>query len=74
LENEILKYVFTQTIFGGLFVWLLMKTEKRNDDREKRYEERETAYQTIIKELTDKIFVKVDRIESQIESILKDGE
>lgn len=76
MDAEILKYVFTQTVFGGLFFWLLMDTQKKNAEREKRSEERETAYQNIIKELTSKLeiinYVKgqVDKVEDKLEEIL----
>lgn len=77
MDNEIMKYVFTQTVFGGLFFWLLMDTQKKNAEREKRSEERESAYQQIIRELTEKLGIvdiiseKIDKVESKVEEILR---
>lgn len=77
MDAEILKYIFTQSVFGALFIWLLMDTQKKNEKRETRGEQREAAYQTIIKELTAKlesinlISSKLDKVETKIEEILK---
>lgn len=38
----------TEISFGFLFVWLLWSTNKRNDDREDKYQKREEKYQEII--------------------------
>jgi Protein of unknown function (DUF2762). len=76
MDAEILKYVFTQTVFGGLFFWLLLDTQKKNTDREKRSEERESSYQSIIKELTMKLEIissiktQIDKVEDKVEEIL----
>lgn len=71
MDAEILKYVFTQTVFGGLFMWLLIDTQKKNSEREKRGEERETSYQLIIKELTSGIKSQVEIVEVKLDELLK---
>lgn len=71
MDVEILKYVFTQTIFGGMFLWLLIDTQKKNESREKRSEERETSYQNIIKELSNGIKSQVDIVEVKLDELLK---
>lgn len=71
MDAEILKYVFTQTVFGGLFMWLLIDTQKKNAEREKRGEERETSYQLIIKELTSGIKSQVEIVEVKLDELLK---
>jgi hypothetical protein len=77
LDAEILKYVFTQTVFGGLFFWLLMDTQKKNNDREKRSEQREGKYQEIIGQLTNKlevvnrVEVKIDKVEDRLEQAFR---
>jgi hypothetical protein len=77
MDAEILKYVFTQSVFGGLFIWLLIDTQKKNQKREERGETRESAYQSLIKELTSKfemintVSCKLDKVEDKIEEILR---
>lgn len=35
---EMIKLILSQGVFCTLFVWLLTRTEKKNDDREIRYQ------------------------------------
>jgi hypothetical protein len=37
MENEVLTYFLTQGPFAALFVWLLFRSEKRNEKREGEY-------------------------------------
>lgn len=69
MDTEILKYVFSQTVFGGLFFWLLMDTQKKNAEREKRGEERESSYQNIIKELTNGIKSQLEIVEVKLDEL-----
>lgn len=61
MENQLLTTVASNCIFGALFIWLLRDTMKKNDEREKKY-------QDIIDKLTDKF----EKIEQGISEIKKD--
>ena len=37
--NELLNIDLTQLSYGGLFVWLLFDTNKKNEQREKKYQD-----------------------------------
>ncbi|MDN4073624.1 BhlA/UviB family holin-like peptide [Fictibacillus terranigra] len=54
METELLKYFLTQGPFAILFVWLFLRNEKRNDEREAKSLERETKYQSLLERMTEK--------------------
>lgn len=58
LETEIWKYFLTQGPFAALFVWLLFRSEKRNEKRETR-----------LQDLLDKFSDKYDVITAKIEEL-----
>ncbi|AMQ66692.1 involved in bacteriocin production or immunity [Bacillus phage Mgbh1] len=43
MESEIIRMIISQGPFAVLFTWLLFRTEKRNSEREQRYEEETRA-------------------------------
>ena len=61
MDTEILRYVFTQTVFGGLFVWLLHYVLQENGKREFKYQE-------VIDKLSEKLGV-INDIKDDVEEI-----
>lgn len=72
MENEIIKYIFSQGVFATLFLWLLFDTRKESKEREesirKENKEREDKYQKTIDKLADKINI-VEDIKEDVEEI-----
>lgn len=54
MEQEILKLATSQGIWAALFVGLLFYILRKQEDRDKRAEQREENYQSIIGDLTNK--------------------
>ena len=59
--NELLSIDLTQISFGALFVWLLFDTNKKNENREQKYQE-------IIESLSNNISLIQD-VKEDIEEI-----
>lgn len=65
MEKELLTYLFTNISFGTLFVWLLISTTKKSDERELRY-------QNTIESLANVISVDVKNVKDDIDDIKSD--
>ena len=65
MEQELITYVFTNISFGSLFVWLLISTTKKTDERELRY-------QNTIESLANVISVDVKNVKDDVDDIKAD--
>lgn len=72
-ESEILKYFLSQGPFAILFVWLLFRSEKRNEAREAEYrteinvmkeeiKEERSIWSDTLRKFTDKYDVVIDEL------------
>jgi BhlA holin family len=72
-ETEILKFFLTQGPFAVLFVWLLFRSEKRNEAREAEYraeinemkeeiKEERSVWSETLRKFTDKYDVVIDEL------------
>ncbi|WP_368489412.1 BhlA/UviB family holin-like peptide [Clostridium sp. BJN0013] len=60
MENEIFKLAVNQGIWAALFIVLLFYILKKQEQRDKKAEGRESKYQDIISKLTDKFNILED--------------
>jgi len=70
-ESEIIKSAIQQGIGYALFIWLFIRTDKRNEEREQRYIDRENKYQQIIDELAQKLNIVHD-VKETVDEIKKE--
>ncbi|MCY6356185.1 BhlA/UviB family holin-like peptide [Clostridium sp. ZS2-4] len=68
MENEVLNLASSQGIWAALSVVLIFYILKAQEKRDKRQEEREQNYQSIISKLTDKFNI-VEDVKKDVEAI-----
>lgn len=66
--DELVKIAIGNSIFCGLFVWLLMDTRKDTKEREVKYQNTIEKNQNIIQELATKFNV-VEEVKKDVEDI-----
>lgn len=68
MEQEILAQFFSQGLGYGAFALLLVYTLKKQEERDVKWEERESNYQHVIKDAMDKLNI-VTEIKKDIQEI-----
>lgn len=68
IESTIIDAALTQSIWAGLSIALIFYILKKQDARDKTQSERETKYQYIIENLTDKLDI-LDELKDTVDEI-----
>ncbi|MBL0387937.1 hypothetical protein JJB07_14950 [Tumebacillus sp. ITR2] len=69
MEQEIIKFAIGQGIFCVLFVWLFMRTTKRNEEREDKLMAHNDGYQKVLGEISSAVSEMrhdINRIEDRL--------
>lgn len=73
MESSILDAALQQGLYAALFVALLWWVLRTNQDRERRYMEREDRYVSIISTLSDEIKERLTKVEGMLERDHREG-
>lgn len=68
MENVLIEAIQSQGIWAMLFVFLLLYTIRKNDKLDELQEARETRYQEILLELTEK-FAVVNAVNEKLDGL-----